>query len=119
MKPSKPCAYCQRPFIPHDPQRRYCSRQCAADARGSAFYAEMGRKGGRHRAEKLRPGQIEKLKALAAGLEPWEAFKAGAQWQCKRTNSTSYARGHRSGYAKGWDDCAAAMGRRIKRTVAA
>lgn len=105
----KTCSWCRHSFTCRKPKRQFCSRKCSADSRSRDFYKGIGRKGGTVKAERLRPQIIAKCKELAKGLEPWAAFKAGALWQERRSNYTTYSRGVRMGYAKGWEACAKAM----------
>lgn len=85
MLPEKPCAHCRQPFRPTLSTRQFCGRKCSAQSRGRENYQAMGRKGGIARGEKHLVTVLATYKQMVAGLEPWEAFKAGAKWQRRRT----------------------------------
>lgn len=101
----KTCPQCQTPYAPRLSKQRFCSLQCSADSRSKAFYQRMGKTGGDRRAKAEQARKVVELKALAEGLSPWEAFRAGAKWQLKRMNDAYGKRMYRKGYSDGWDAC--------------
>jgi len=96
----KPCAYCGVIFRPARPERKFCSRACAAKARPRASRVAAGRKGG-----------LAKVKtptdwAAIANLSPVEAFKLGRAvrkaWIGNRVQE-AYRKGYSAGYEAGYD----------------
>lgn len=97
---SKLCEHCRVLFMPDRPYRRFCSRQCAADARPRAARVAAGRKGGE---AKVRG--VTDWGAIAA-LSPIDAFKKGRSvkkaWLGNRMQE-AYRAGYSAGYEAGYD----------------
>lgn len=106
------CQHCQQMYVAERRKRKYCSRQCAADARPRESFQASGRKGMAIRYPNRIAEMRERYQTLSAGMTPWQAFQAGAKWQRRR----EYNRIYRVGYAAGWEGCAKAVGwRQIRR----
>lgn len=93
----KPCGSCGALFRPDRPARRFCSRQCAADARPRASRVAAGRKGGL--AKRKTPTDW----AAIATLSPVEAFKLGRSVR-KAWIGNRMQRAYRMGYSRGYED---------------
>lgn len=102
------CERCHQMFNAERSKRRFCSRLCSARSRPRIFYQTIGKRGMQIRY----PDRLEEMRTryqrVSEGLDPWQAFRAGASWQRKR----GYNRAFRVGYAAGWEACTKELDRR-------